>query len=349
MKTTHVILLAILAAAFAACGQKGPLFLEPEKLPLPLERFQAAQMGQAIRISMGFPLILSDGLTDLETAKVSKITVFYSDKEIAAEKFKKKAPFIKKFAMSEAKRQLNDLYVVNIPFKTKELDKKKYFFAAQYSYGKKTSTLSSIVAVETLIPPKPISDLAAKLDGKVVALRWSKPTLNAVNGPLAEVGGYKVFRKIAGDEAENDFSQLGIDPIFEEYFEDNDTSREGQYVYTVSTFISDRVESEPSNEAALAIKDVFSPDVPVNLVAFTGVKHIFLSWESSKDRDLSHYRVYRKQKKDEDLVLFADNIKETFFRDTKVKKGDVYIYAVSAVDDKGNESEMSETVRHTFE
>ena len=42
-------------------------------------------------------------------------------------------------------------------------------------------------------------------------------------------------------------------------------------------------------------------------------------------------------------------VAENFFRDLQVAKGQTYIYAIAAVDNKGNESEPSRHARQQFE
>jgi len=99
----------------------------------------------------------------------------------------------------------------------------------------------------------------------------------------------------------------------------------------------------------ISIKDTFPPDVPANLVAFTAKDHIFLTWEAVHDNDLDHYIVYRRSAKEEDFKPLAASVTENFFRDMQIVKGQIYVYAVAAVDKKGNESEASRPVRQLFE
>ena len=138
-------------------------------------------------------------------------------------------------------------------------------------------------------------------------------------------------------------------PLQREIFEDSDSSQDGEYSYTVTTLLAERIESDFSNPATIGIRDTFPPDTPGNLVTFTGADHVFLSWEPVKDADLSHYRVYRKAPGGDAFQLLADQIQDPFFKDTTAVKGTTYAYSVSAVDRKGNESELSKPAQHKFE
>jgi fibronectin type 3 domain-containing protein len=97
------------------------------------------------------------------------------------------------------------------------------------------------------------------------------------------------------------------------------------------------------------VEDTFPPDIPRNLVVFTAKDQIFLTWEAVPDADLAFYRVYRKFSEKEDFKLLADAVTDNFFRDKQVARGKSYIYAISAVDKKSNESELSRSLQQLFE
>ena len=67
------------------------------------------------------------------------------------------------------------------------------------------------------------------------------------------------------------------------------------------------------------------------------------------DTDLAFYRLYRKFSEKEDFTILADKVTDNFFRDKNVASGKLYIYAISAVDKKGNESEFSLPAQQLFE
>jgi fibronectin type 3 domain-containing protein len=67
------------------------------------------------------------------------------------------------------------------------------------------------------------------------------------------------------------------------------------------------------------------------------------------DIDLAFYRVYRKFSEKDDFKILAAEVTDNFFRDKQVTRGKLYIYAISAVDKKGNESELSRSVQQLFE
>ena len=80
----------------------------------------------------------------------------------------------------------------------------------------------------------------------------------------------------------------------------------------MASLLSERIESAPSNQVKIRIHDTFPPDIPANLVIFTAKDHIFLTWEAVRDRDLSHYIVYRKSSRNEDFKLLDATVERKF-------------------------------------
>jgi len=98
--------------------------------------------------------------------------------------------------------------------------------------------------------------------------------------------------------------------------------------------------------------DTFPPAVPSGLQAvYSGVGQqpfIDLIWAPDADADLAGYNVFRHEAGAEPAKVNTGLVKTPAFRDMNVAPGKTYIYSVSAVDVRGNESgrsqEASETV-----
>lgn len=348
-----MLIIVLCCSCLLSCGKKGPLKLEAEKLPLQVESFKLRQLGQEICLEWSFPGYLSDQESVFEFENIGKILVYYSDKEIAENKFRKKSILLKK-------RKLDDLiqkektYFLKIPFKLKELNDKIHYFALRYYYGKKKSPLSTIRSIKTIVPVKPISDLTVLRENKVIKLKWTKPGLDRSGNKIKKIAGYKVYRKVVGveetGEQEEDFTLLNKDALLYEYYEDSDTGMDGEYSYYVSVTGSAAIESEPSNTAVLELTDVFPPEPPQNLVVFKHKDHMFITWEKTGEKDFSHYVVYRKSDrlKNEELKPIAGKVSDNYYKDSKVNAGVTYFYCITAVDDKDNESKRSNIVKEKF-
>jgi hypothetical protein len=348
MKKNIMTILAIILS-FSYCGKKGPLVLEPEKLPLPVSELRLRQVGAQIVLSWKFPALLSDQKTTLQTAQIRSVAVSHLAKPYNPETFAKKSEILAKPKASELERRPDGTFAYALPFKTKLLKDKEHSFAMTYLYGRTRSAMSAVEKITTLTPPEPVRDLKSSREGKVVVLNWSRPLADSEGQPLPALAGYTVYRRILQGKSPGAFAAINDKAVKGEYYEDRDTGTDGEYEYQVSSLLGERIESAPSAVVKIRIQDTFAPDIPANLVAFTAKDHVFLTWEAVRDRDLGHYNVYRKSAKDEDFKLLDAAVTDNFYRDRQVAKGQTYIYTVAAVDKKNNESEPSRPVRQLFE
>jgi hypothetical protein len=97
--------------------------------------------------------------------------------------------------------------------------------------------------------------------------------------------------------------------------------------------------------------DVFPPAIPTGVQAvYAGAvpgqaPAVDLTWNPDTDRDLAGYFVYRRKQEDPPsaaVKLNAQAIPAPAYRDPLVLHGETYVYSVSAVDERGNESKRSE-------
>lgn len=112
------------------------------------------------------------------------------------------------------------------------------------------------------------------------------------------------------------------------------------YSYSVVA-LSETSESLPSEPVSVTSKDNFPPAPPANMNAIAGVSAIELAWDTSASPDLQSYRLYR------DDQLLAGELQAPSYSDKQVKPGQKYRYAVSAMDQAGNESARSAAVEIT--
>jgi predicted small lipoprotein YifL len=345
----NILTLLALTLVFSFCGKKGPLVLEPEKLPLAALDLQVRQIGNQVELNWKFPTLLSDKKTLFQLSQCRGIAIYHAAKPSSPESFLKKSELLAKPKISEISDRGDGVYSYTLPFKAKLLKDVEHAFALAYQYGRSRSALGPIEKITTRTPPRAIQDLKFGREGKVVVLNWSRPQTNSEDQPLTAIAGYTVYRRIHLGKNPGPFQAINSKTVAGEYYEDYDTGTDGEYEYQVASLLSEHIESAPSNPVKIRIQDTFPPDVPANLVVFTAKDHIFLTWEAVRDRDLNHYLVYRKSSKDEDFKILDAAVTENFYRDKQIVKGQLYIYAVTAVDNKGNESETSRLVRQLFE
>jgi hypothetical protein len=120
-------------------------------------------------------------------------------------------------------------------------------------------------------------------------------------------------------------------------------------VRTVATTGLVTVESAMSPPACVKAVDTFAPAAPKQLAAVASEGAISLIWEGNSEADLAGYIVLRGTPGGPMKPLMTAPIKETTFRDTTVRRGVRYAYAVVAVDTAtpSNTSAQSNVVEET--
>ena len=208
--------------------------------------------------------------------------------------------------------------------------------------GAGTSNQVRVALVRTLPPPR---DFAARVSAQGVLMSWTND-LPAANSQVRYV--YRVYRHSLGG---HERTLVGEVPAGEQSATLTDSSFEWQKTYeyraeAVTVIGAQEVEGEDSAEVKVFADDVFPPAVPSGLQAvFSGPGQqafIDLIWGPVSDVDLDGYNVYRREDGGTAVKVNAELVKSPAYRDTTVAAGKHYLYAVTAVDVRGNESARSE-------
>jgi hypothetical protein len=208
------------------------------------------------------------------------------------------------------------------------------------------------------------NDLAATLTGNGVLLTWT-----GSSEPPAEPGvqhRYRIYRRSEIPETDNTGKQspgqkkekdtiAGEIPVGEggpaHFLDSIEWEKTYRYWVTAVTIIRRpssevQVEGDDSPVVRVVAHDVFPPSVPAGLqAAYSGEGQkpfIDLIWAPVTSADLAGYNVYRSEANGSAIRLNAGLVKSPSYRDSEVSSGKTYVYSVSAVDVRGNESARSE-------
>jgi fibronectin type 3 domain-containing protein len=118
------------------------------------------------------------------------------------------------------------------------------------------------------------------------------------------------------------------------------------FVQAIGT--DDRRQSEISRVVSITPADDFPPAVPRGVMAVAGVGTIELAWERNVEDDFQGYNVYRSSE-GAAFEKIAALIDAPAYSDRQIEAVRKYRYAVSAVDQTGNESRRSEPVEAAAE
>ncbi len=116
-----------------------------------------------------------------------------------------------------------------------------------------------------------------------------------------------------------------------------------RYLYRVQATApagSAEAESELSLPEFVVPEDRFAPATPARLQVITGIGSVELIWEPNAEIDLAGYRVYRASGGG-GFERVAELVEAPSFSDRSIAAGLSYRYRVSAVDQRGNESERT--------
>ncbi len=230
-------------------------------------------------------------------------------------------------------------------FDLSQIGKKWYGFSFKVRDARgRFSDFSSWVTAEPLNVAVPPRGLKADLGRNRITLTWRAPARNLDQTEPAGVSGYNIYRS-AGDE---DPRRLNAARITETTYEDRDVEFGSTYRYLVRAVTGEAApfgESADSKPVEVEAKDTFAPTAPKGLIAIAGEDFISLSWDRSRERDLASYRVWRRPAgAGEYELLTPEGIKDAGYTDTRALKKIRYEYAVTALDQEGNESPRSESV-----
>jgi len=181
---------------------------------------------------------------------------------------------------------------------------------------------SNLVVFRVVAPLERPAGLKAEAVAAGVRLMWERP-----RGPA-----FRILRNGAelGSAAPSPYVDTGA-----QY------GKTYQYAVQAVLRSGDSVaESEVSEAVSITPEDRFPPAVPAGLTGVATVRSIELSWERNAEPDLKGYYLYRSVEGGP-FQRVGELLETPAASDRGIEPGRRYRYAVSAVDQKGNESARS--------
>ena len=292
--------------------------------PLPEEGGPSEAKPEDKRPSPGEPAVFLETLTEDKLKPVPpKVT-----RPSAAQKTAEPLPFLQRAATQHATR---------------------FYVLRGASRGGRPGAPSAQVAIPLAAAPPSPSDVKVTFTEEALTLNWTAPpppedpaaAASADWMFLAPQFPYLFYREAPAKTTFNVYlsgepASLNPAPIAETTFTRAAAGFGVEQCYvvrTVRTTGSVAVESGPSDRICLTPADTFPPAAPQGLQAVAGAGDINLSWDANREADLGGYIVLRGEAPGATLqALFSAPIADTRYRDTNVKQGVRYVYAVVAVD-----------------
>ncbi|WP_336791157.1 fibronectin type III domain-containing protein [Paenibacillus sp. MMO-177] len=192
---------------------------------------------------------------------------------------------------------------------------------------------TALVTPDTTPPDEPKSLKAVGLEGKI-QLSWNKST-------ASDVDGYFIYRN---------GTRINAEPITTNSFEVLGGTWGTLYRFQVTAVDKSGNESGKSNEATATLlkpSDTTPPAKPTGLTAAITSDAMFikLNWGAVTDNALAGYNVYVSSDGVGYEKLNAASVKETTFLHPYNEGNLTFYFQVTAVDEAGNESKPSNTVK----
>ncbi len=207
--------------------------------------------------------------------------------------------------------------------------------------------------IHTLPPPQ---DFHAQVTGQGVVLTWTGETARSQENVHYI---YRVYRQAEDQKQKTLVGEvsLGNDSHFTITDSEIEWQKSYDYRAEIVTIIADakkpevQVEGDDTPAVKVFADDVFPPAVPAGLQAvFSGPGQqpfIDLVWAPVSDMDLAGYNVYRHVEGAAAVKINTELVKAPAYRDVNVEAGQRYLYSVTSVDARGNESAHSEEASET--
>lgn len=224
------------------------------------------------------------------------------------------------------------------------------------------------IALAPVLPPP--ASFAAQVTGQGIALTWDG---TGETQPAPEIQHiYRVYRREGESAKDVLIAEIPLRETGPVRYVDPTIEWEKTYVYRadVTTLVNlgfhpcpnakpsgpdcaeiREVEGDDAPEIKVVAHDTFPPAVPAGLQAvYSGEGQqpfIDLIWAPVTDADLAGYNVFRHETGTDPVKLNTDLVKSPSYRDKTVRSGRTYIYSISSVDLRNNESARSEEASET--
>lgn len=362
MKTFSRLSWLWLALALAGCGSPGIPRPPSLDLPQPASDLRLVRKGDRAYLVWTVPTETTDGTTLRHLGATSlcrsldvpmtKCTTPVG--EVAP------APPAAKTANAPAASKVQANYVDALPASmlSGNPEAQLFYSVSIMNQRGRSAGLSNIVSVPAFTSAPPPPDFQANLTGEGVTVSWTG--IDKVTAAEGVEHAYRVYRREEGTKADFLVGEMPLSPTSPCRLLDQTFEWEKKYEYRADVVTRIHLSGKPVSQfegddspvVHIFAHDVFPPAVPSGLRAvFSGVGQqpfIDLIWAPDTDADLAGYTIYRHEAGGAATKINAGLVKPPAFRDTNVIWGHTYVYTVTAVDVRGNESapsgEASETV-----
>lgn len=344
------LFISTLAVGLAGCGTPGAPLPPSLGIPKPVSDLHAMRKGEAVTLTWSAPTDTTDGALLRKPGRMLVLRTLAGHATLVAEVPLHPALNDQQPPAPVAADSLAGL------LQSPQADFAEYRVQSQNHAGRsdKSSNLAAVPLVPTPAAPQRLQAVAVP---QGISLTWDQawPPQNKTHLNTQYV--YRIMRRSEGSKTPVQVAQPTAGNEASGFI---DTGIEWQkhYDYWITpvtlwegTVIKGEIEGDDSPVISIFAEDKFPPSIPENLQAvYSGLAEqpfIDLTWTPDTEADLAGYNIYRHIGGEAPVKINSELVKTPAFRDLNVKPGVKYLYSVSAVDLRANESERSKEASET--
>lgn len=196
------------------------------------------------------------------------------------------------------------------------------------------------------------TSLAATATQEAIDLKWNAPQANVDGTSPANIIGYNVYRSMSKTEPAKLLNNI---PVLETQYPDRGFEFTKDHFYFVRAISlgsgGEPVESSETSIIEIKPVDTFAPSAPAAITLAATPTTISIFFASNPETDIAGYKIYRSTDRNKPQseweLLTPELLKTNTFIDNRVDPGKTYYYYLTARDNFGNVSRISEIVNET--
>ena len=356
MKLSHLLLLASATWLLTSCATIAPPQPPSLDLPKPPLDLRATRKGNRVTLTWSIPILTTDRQTIRNVGPTRICRTTFEMKECRTPVAE--APPLASTPSKNSGQRPKESFTDTLPAELENENSTGYITYAvevlnRLGRGAGLSNQARVLLAPTLPPPQ---DFQAQVTSRGVVLSWAKLT---VPQQLPDNIHFviRAYRREEGSPQQSAVGEVAVGS--EPTLTDAEIQWQKTYEYHAETVTVVRepngneaqVEGDDTPDVKVFANDVFPPAVPSGLQAvFSGPGQspfIDLVWAPVTDADLAGYNVYRQEEGGEAVKLNSEPLKTPSYRDNDVSAGKSYLYSVTSIDFRGNESARSEEASET--
>jgi hypothetical protein len=355
-----LLIFCLLPTAFCLlnCGKRRPPLPPIERVQQRTELLSGVQRGNQVILSWPAPL---RNAPDESVQSIRRIDVYRLAEKpraplgLTEEEFATRSTLIGSVTYDEIKGAPGVLTYADTLELAGEPARLRYAVRYVNASGQRAAFSNFLLlepAARIALPPTMI-ETGKELGEDAITISWQPPAANIDGSTPVNLLGYNVYRMA---ESESEVSQpINDSPVSGTQYRDQNFKFGEGYRYVVRSVSlgteGAQVESLNSNSISVSPRDTFPPSAPASITVAAAPGRLSLFFPANPEADIAGYNIYRST--DPDLPkekwnkLNATLLTRTTFQDEKVESGKKYYYYLTAVDQAGNISPLSEVVSET--